>query len=174
VSEILVANLLAGISVHYGSQQDVTASFESRNIDIRTGRCCPSAPRPPVSPPPPSDPSHPPPSSTPKLPSNPAVRAFPYLVPLTQTANTEETPNPIDLLTKIGRNAEKRLSSQADSWEKLSEVWRRGGEAMEAAGLGPRDRRWVHFSVFVLDADLSRYIVCLIRGWGFPLLMRMT
>ena len=47
----------------------------------------------------------------------------------------------MDLLTKIGRNADKRLASQAESWDKMTELWKKGGTAMEAAGLGPRDRR---------------------------------
>ncbi|CAD6574229.1 MAG: hypothetical protein TREMPRED_001065 [Tremellales sp. Tagirdzhanova-0007] len=57
--------------------------------------------------------------------------------------SSPETPNPIDLLTKIGRNADKRLVTQAESWDKLSEIWLKGGTAMEAAGLGPKDRRYI-------------------------------
>lgn len=65
---------------------------------------------------------------------------------VTDFGDLGETPNPIDLLTKIGRNADKRLTAQAESWEKLTALWKDGGTAIEAAGLGPRDRRYVDIS----------------------------
>ena len=54
-----------------------------------------------------------------------------------------EVTTPMVLLEKIGRNADKRLTTQAESWEKLSELWNKGGPALEAAGLKPKDRRYV-------------------------------
>lgn len=58
-----------------------------------------------------------------------------------------ETPNPTDLLAKIGRNAEKRLAAQAESWEGLSEVWQKGGKAMAGAGLSVKDRRYILWAI---------------------------
>ncbi|ORY24200.1 hypothetical protein BCR39DRAFT_472557 [Naematelia encephala] len=69
-----------------------------------------------------------------------------------------ETPNPIDLLSIIGRNAEKRLESQAASWQSLNEIWRAGGKAMEDAGLGPRERRhWISNGTDCILWAFSRY-----------------
>jgi hypothetical protein len=52
-----------------------------------------------------------------------------------------ETPTPLELLTKIGRGAEKRLAQHAESWEALNSVWNKGGEGIKDSGLGVRDRR---------------------------------
>ncbi|RSH95072.1 hypothetical protein EHS25_000158 [Saitozyma podzolica] len=58
-------------------------------------------------------------------------------------AATSETPTPLDLLTKIGRGAEKRLAQHAESWEALNSVWNKGGQGIKDSGLGVRDRRYV-------------------------------
>ena len=48
----------------------------------------------------------------------------------------------MELLTLIGRNADKALAEQAKSWESLTELWFKGSEAVkEVGGLTPRERR---------------------------------
>lgn len=57
----------------------------------------------------------------------------------------------MDLLNKIGRGAEKRLTAQGESWEALNAMWLKGRNGIKDSGLGVKDRRYV-----VLSAGLSR------------------
>lgn len=52
-----------------------------------------------------------------------------------------ETPLPADLLAKIGRNADKKLAAKAETWEALTELYVKGGPALEDAGLAVKERR---------------------------------
>lgn len=49
----------------------------------------------------------------------------------------------MDLLNKIGRGAEKRLTAQGESWQALNAMWMKGRNGMKDSGLGVKDRRWV-------------------------------
>lgn len=49
----------------------------------------------------------------------------------------------MDLLNKIGRGAEKRLTAQGESWEALNAMWSKGRNGIKDSGLGVKDRRWV-------------------------------
>lgn len=56
----------------------------------------------------------------------------------------------MDLLNKIGRGAEKRLTAQGESWQALNAMWMKGRNGMKDSGLGVKDRRWVGALCFVL------------------------
>ena len=48
----------------------------------------------------------------------------------------------MDLLTLIGRGADKALAEHAKTWDSLTDVWMKGGEKMkDIAGLSVKDRR---------------------------------
>lgn len=51
-----------------------------------------------------------------------------------------ETPTPEELLTKIGRNADKKLTPFAESWDKLNEVWLKT-KKMNDLGLATKEKR---------------------------------
>lgn len=57
------------------------------------------------------------------------------------TLTVAETPLPVDLLTKIGRNADKKLAEKAADWKQLTELYLQGTKPMGDAGLNPRERR---------------------------------
>lgn len=48
---------------------------------------------------------------------------------------------PADLLTKIGRNADKKLAEKAANWKELTDLYTKGTKPMGEAGLNPRERR---------------------------------
>lgn len=52
-----------------------------------------------------------------------------------------ETPNAADLLAKIGRGCEKKLDGKVSSWEDLTGLYNQGAKALEAAGMGVKERR---------------------------------
>lgn len=52
-----------------------------------------------------------------------------------------EVSTPAQLLEKIGRGAEKRLSQHAESWDALSALWMKGGAGVKDSGLSVKDRR---------------------------------
>lgn len=54
-----------------------------------------------------------------------------------------EVAEPMDLLNKIGRGAEKRLTAQGESWEALNAMWSKGRNGIKDSGLGVKDRRSV-------------------------------
>ncbi|EIW65826.1 hypothetical protein TREMEDRAFT_35843 [Tremella mesenterica DSM 1558] len=66
---------------------------------------------------------------------------------------SREVPTPAEFLTLIGRGVEKRLGSQVESWESLSEIWKKGGKALKNVGLGVRERRWVNSSLDAQETD---------------------
>ncbi|KAK4689894.1 hypothetical protein P7C73_g175, partial [Tremellales sp. Uapishka_1] len=101
-----------------------------------------------------------------------AVWGHAVIKTLTMTS-TAETPLPIDLLSKIGRNAEKKLASNVESWDGLNELWKKGGEGLKDAGLGIKDRRYIlwAFNKYSLGNLPSTFITPptppkKIRGWG--------
>lgn len=51
-----------------------------------------------------------------------------------------ETATPEELLTKIGRNADKKLTPFAESWDKLNEVWFKT-KKMNDLGLATKEKR---------------------------------
>ncbi|WOO83726.1 uncharacterized protein LOC62_05G007247 [Vanrija pseudolonga] len=84
-----------------------------------------------------------------------------------------ETPLPADLLAKIGRNADKKLADKAETWEALTELYVKGGPALEEAGLGIKDRRYAlwAFSRYSEGLAPSTFInkpkpPKKFRGWG--------
>jgi hypothetical protein len=54
---------------------------------------------------------------------------------------TAEVAEPMDLLNKIGRGVEKRLTAQGESWEALNAMWLKGRNGIKDSGLGVKDRR---------------------------------
>ncbi|GMK56508.1 hypothetical protein CspeluHIS016_0303480 [Cutaneotrichosporon spelunceum] len=84
-----------------------------------------------------------------------------------------ETPMPADLLTKIGRNADKKLGDKVPDWKSLSELYLKGTKPMGDAGMTPRERRYVMWaleryshgdapSTFIRPPKPPKKI----RGWG--------
>lgn len=51
-----------------------------------------------------------------------------------------ETATPDELLTKIGRNADKKLTPFAESWDNLNEVWFKT-KKMNDLGLATKEKR---------------------------------
>lgn len=47
----------------------------------------------------------------------------------------------MDLLTKIGRNADKKLADKAETWDALNELWQKGSGPLGEAGLTPKERK---------------------------------
>ncbi|WWD21185.1 hypothetical protein CI109_105669 [Kwoniella shandongensis] len=83
-----------------------------------------------------------------------------------------ETPTPEALLIKIGRNADKKLTPFAESWEKLNEVWLRT-QKLQDLGLGIKERRYIlwAFSKYSQGNNPSTFIrppkpPKKVRGWG--------
>jgi hypothetical protein len=66
-----------------------------------------------------------------------------------------ETPVPADLLTKIGRNADKKLAEKVPDWKALTELYFKGTKPMGDAGLTPRERR----CVWCLESADGRYVM---------------
>jgi len=86
---------------------------------------------------------------------------------------TPEAATPVDLLTKIGRNADKRLTAEAESWDTLNKLWMDGGPAMGSSGLTIKERRYVlwAFSKYSQGQQLADFIhpkasPKKYRGWG--------
>ncbi|KAL7421032.1 hypothetical protein Q5752_003916 [Cryptotrichosporon argae] len=84
-----------------------------------------------------------------------------------------EAPTPAELLAKIGRGADKKLASHAESWGALNAVWTRGGRALEAAGLGVKERRYILWALsrFSQGSEPSTFVAPptpakKYRGWG--------
>ncbi|BEI81100.1 hypothetical protein CcaverHIS002_0202600 [Cutaneotrichosporon cavernicola] len=84
-----------------------------------------------------------------------------------------ETPKPADLLTKIGRNAEKKLGEKVPDWKSLTELYFKGTKPMSDAGMTPRERRYVMWaleryshgdapSTFIRPPTPAKKF----RGWG--------
>ncbi|CAK9783152.1 hypothetical protein CC85DRAFT_284100 [Cutaneotrichosporon oleaginosum] len=84
-----------------------------------------------------------------------------------------ETPAPVDLLSKIGRNADKKLAEKVPDWKALTELYFKGTKPMSDAGMTPRERRYVMWaleryshgdapSTFIRPPKPPKKI----RGWG--------
>lgn len=73
-----------------------------------------------------------------------------------ELTHTAQATTPLDLLTKIGRGAEKRLGAQAESWDKLNGVWMKGGEGIRDSGLSVKDRRYVSHELEV-KTDIQQF-----------------
>ncbi|RSH85935.1 uncharacterized protein EHS24_004120 [Apiotrichum porosum] len=67
--------------------------------------------------------------------------------------SSSETPQPVDLLTKIGRGAEKKLGEKAATWNDLTKLYKTGSSALEDAGLGPKERKWVSFARAMVESS---------------------
>ncbi|WWC91022.1 uncharacterized protein L201_005962 [Kwoniella dendrophila CBS 6074] len=83
-----------------------------------------------------------------------------------------ETPTPQSLLTLIGRNADTKLESHAESWDKLNELWMRSVKLYDV-GLSVKERRYLlwAFSRYSQGSAPSTFIKPprppkKIRGWG--------
>ncbi|KAL0247812.1 hypothetical protein I308_103890 [Cryptococcus tetragattii IND107] len=87
-------------------------------------------------------------------------------------AASTETATPEELLTKIGRNADKKLTPFAESWDKLNEVWFKT-KKMNDLGLATKEKRYIlwAFSRYSQGSAPSTFIrppkpPKKFRGWG--------
>ncbi|KAK8844154.1 hypothetical protein IAR55_006948 [Kwoniella newhampshirensis] len=83
-----------------------------------------------------------------------------------------ETPTPEALLSRIGRNADKKLTPFAESWDKLNEVWLKT-QKLQDVGLAIKERRYIlwAFSRYSQGSNPSSFIrppkpSKKVRGWG--------
>nr|ODN90591.1 hypothetical protein L203_01702 [Cryptococcus depauperatus CBS 7841] len=74
------------------------------------------------------------------------------------TASTEAS-TPEELLAKVGRNADKKLTAYAKSWETLNQVWFKT-KKMKDSGLAVKERRYIlwAFSRYSQGSPLSSFI----------------
>lgn len=80
-----------------------------------------------------------------KAPLQPSGKCSPDFERFPTSHFAAEIAQPIDLLTKIGRNADKKLAEKAETWEGLNELWMKGTKPLAEAGLTPKERRLVGF-----------------------------
>ncbi|WVQ74462.1 hypothetical protein IAR50_004063 [Cryptococcus sp. DSM 104548] len=87
-------------------------------------------------------------------------------------AGSAEIPTPAALLEKIGRNADKKLTPFAETWESLNEVWIRP-KKMADVGLSTKEKRYIlwAFSRYSQGSSPSSFIrppkpAKKFRGWG--------
>ncbi|ODN76853.1 hypothetical protein L202_05446 [Cryptococcus amylolentus CBS 6039] len=87
-------------------------------------------------------------------------------------AASAEIPTPTALLEKIGRNADKKLTPFAETWESLNEVWIRP-KKMAESGLSTKEKRYIlwAFSRYSQGSSPSAFIrppkpAKKFRGWG--------
>ncbi|AAW44260.2 hypothetical protein CNBF3570 [Cryptococcus deneoformans B-3501A] len=87
-------------------------------------------------------------------------------------AASPEAATPEELLGKIGRNADKKLTPFAESWDKLNEVWLKT-KKMNDLGLATKEKRYIlwAFSRYSQGSPPSAFIrppkpPKKFRGWG--------